>query len=148
MKFTIIIPTFNNFEYLKLCINSIEKNSSFQHQLIVHINGADPDTESYLKQHSYDYTSSETNIGLCSGVNLAAKKAINSYLVYAHDDMYFLPMWDSHLIDEIQNINDINFYLSMTQLSHTHGVKGNLQHIHFDCGSNLENFNESRYQTK
>ena len=28
----------------------------------------------------------------------------------------------------------------MTQVSHTKGVKDNLQHIHFDCGTSLENF--------
>ena len=49
MKFTIIIPTVNNFEYLKLCINSIKKNSSYEHQLIIHINGVDLTTENYLK---------------------------------------------------------------------------------------------------
>tara|TARA_B110000261_G_C12831509_1_gene256400 strand:- start:51 stop:581 length:531 start_codon:yes stop_codon:yes gene_type:complete len=32
----------------------------------------------------------------------------------------------------------------MTQLSHKNGVKGNLQHIHFNCGSNLNDFNEAK----
>ena len=48
MKFSIIIPTYNNFNYLKLCINSIIKNSKFNHEIIVHINGYDETTENYL----------------------------------------------------------------------------------------------------
>ena len=36
--FSIIIPTFNNLEYLKLCLKSIQKNSKFDHEIIVHIN--------------------------------------------------------------------------------------------------------------
>ena len=36
--FSILIPTFNNIDYLKLCIESIRKNSKFNHQIIVHIN--------------------------------------------------------------------------------------------------------------
>ena len=36
--FSIIIPTFNNLEYLKLCLKSILKNSKFDHEIIVHIN--------------------------------------------------------------------------------------------------------------
>ena len=28
--FSIIIPTFNNLEYLKLCLGSLEKNSKFK----------------------------------------------------------------------------------------------------------------------
>jgi len=142
MKFTIIIPTVNNFEYLKLCINSIKKNSAYEHQLIIHINGVDITTENYLKVNNFEFTSSDTNIGLCSGVNLASKKAKTDYILYAHDDMYFLPKWDLHLKNEINKIEHNQFYLSMTQLSHKKGVKGNLQHIYFDCGSNLNDFDE------
>ena len=36
--FSIIIPTFNNFEYLKLCLNSIKKNSNYKHEIILHLN--------------------------------------------------------------------------------------------------------------
>jgi glycosyltransferase involved in cell wall biosynthesis len=36
--FSIIIPTFNNLDYLKMCISSIKKNSKFKHQIIVHVN--------------------------------------------------------------------------------------------------------------
>ena len=32
--FSILIPTFNNLDYLKLCIDSIKKNSKFEHQII------------------------------------------------------------------------------------------------------------------
>ena len=144
MKFTIIIPTSNNFEYLKLCLSSIKKNSAFEHQIIIHINGTDSNTQNYLNQYNYEYTVTNVNIGLCSGVNLAVKKAKTNYIIYAHDDMYFLPKWDLHLIDEINKINHKKFYLSMTQLSPKHGVKRNLQHIHFDCGSNINDFNESK----
>ena len=35
---SILIPTYNNLKYLKLCIDSIIKNSSEKHELIVHIN--------------------------------------------------------------------------------------------------------------
>ena len=35
--FSIIIPTFNNIEYLKLCLESI-KNSRYNHEIIIHVN--------------------------------------------------------------------------------------------------------------
>ena len=34
---------------------------------------------------------------LCTGVNMAARKSTTDYIVYAHDDMYFLPKWDLYL---------------------------------------------------
>ena len=33
-----IIPTFNNLDYLKLCLDSIKKNSEYNHEIIVHVN--------------------------------------------------------------------------------------------------------------
>ena len=144
MKFSIVIPTYNNFNYLKLCINSIIKNSSFDHEIIIHINGIDKLSEDYIKENNYLYTSTPKNVGLCTGVNMAAKKSSTKYIVYAHDDMYFLPKWDYYLLNEVNNIGHNNFYLSLTQLSHTLGVKGNLQHIHFDCGSTLKDFDKKK----
>ena len=53
MKVSIIIPTYKNFVYLKFCIDSIIKNSKFDHEIIVHINGEDNLTEDYLLKKNY-----------------------------------------------------------------------------------------------
>ena len=140
MNFSIIIPTFQNFDFLKFTIESINKNSSHKHEIIVHINGKDQLTENYLTDNNYKFTQSEKNIGLCSGVNLAAKLSTHDYILYAHDDMYFLPKWDEYLANEVNIHKHNKFYLSMTQISHTIGEKGNVQHIHFNCGDSLKNF--------
>tara|TARA_Y100000591_G_scaffold68841_1_gene57046 strand:- start:18 stop:884 length:867 start_codon:yes stop_codon:yes gene_type:complete len=144
MIFSIIIPTFQNFNYLKNTIESIELYSSYKHEIIVHINGVDNQTESYLNYKKINYTKSKVNIGLCSGVNSAAKISNQDYILYSHDDMFFLPNWDDFLIQEIKSIKHNKFYLSMTQISYTKGIKGNLQHIHYDCGKNLDNFNKEK----
>ena len=143
-KFSIVIPTFENSDYLKLCINSILKNSTFSHQIIVHINGDDENTEKILLEKNITYTKSIENIGLCSGVNIASKKVSTNYILYAHDDMYFLPNWDSILYEEVKKISHKNFYLSMTHISHMSGVKGDIQHIKYDCGSNINEFDENK----
>ena len=49
MLFSIIIPTLNNLDYLKLCIKSLKKNSSFNHEIIVHVNIGEDGTIEYLK---------------------------------------------------------------------------------------------------
>ena len=51
--FSIIIPTFNNLEYLKLCLKSIEKNSKFKHEVIVYINEGKDGTRDYLSKKNY-----------------------------------------------------------------------------------------------
>ena len=42
MRLSIIIPTFNNLNFLQCTYNSIIKNSRYNHEIILHINdGAD-----------------------------------------------------------------------------------------------------------
>ena len=48
MQFSIIVPTFINYNNLKTSINSIKKNSSYEHHVIVHSNDKDHETENYL----------------------------------------------------------------------------------------------------
>ena len=108
--FSIIIPSFNNFQYLKLCVNSIKKNSKFDHQIILHINEGSDGSLDYVKENNIEHTYSKKNIGLCSAANLAAKKAITDYIIYSHDDMYFCPEWDEILFNEI-NKTKTNFFI-------------------------------------
>ena len=35
---SIIIPTLNNIDYLKICLESLKKNSKYEHEIIPHVN--------------------------------------------------------------------------------------------------------------
>ena len=134
--FSIIIPTFNNLKYLKICISSIKKNSKFEHEIITHINDGQDGTEEYLITEKIKYTMTKYNAGICEGVNIAANEATTSYILYAHDDFYFCPSWDEVLLSEVKKISHNNFYLS--------GIMMNNGPLKFDCGNRLENFNEKK----
>ena len=102
--FSILIPTFNNLKYLKVCIESIKKNSKFIHQIIVHINEGSDGTIEYVKNLGIDYTFSENNIGMPKALNLASKKARQNYILISHDDFYYCPGWDQVFYEEIKNL--------------------------------------------
>ena len=136
--FSIIIPTVNNLNYLSLCLDSIRKNSKFTHEIILHVNEGNDGTLDFVKSNKIIHTYSADNIGLCSGLNLAAKKATKDYILYSHDDMYFCPGWDDVLNDEIKNINTTAFYLSGTMIEKNSG------HIQLDCGDDYFNFDEKK----
>ena len=136
--FSIIIPTFNNLNYLSLCLDSIHKNSKYTHEIILHVNEGKDGTIDFARSNKIIHTYSANNIGLCSGVNLAAKKATKDYILYTHDDMYFCPDWDHVLNDEIKNINTTAFYLSGTMIEKNSG------HIQLDCGDDYFNFDEKK----
>ena len=134
--FSIIIPTFNNLEYLKVCLNSIKNNSKFAHQIIPHVNIGDDGTKDFLLSKKFDFSFTDYNSGICEGVNRAAKKSTFEYILYAHDDFYFCPEWDVALKNELDQIGHNKFYLS--------GIMMNNGPLKLDCGNNLKDFNEKK----
>ena len=77
MKISTIVPTYNNLNYLKLFLKSIKENSNYKNEIIVHVNEGSDGTLDYVKNENIKFTYSKENIGLCSAVNLASKKASN-----------------------------------------------------------------------
>ncbi len=118
-EFSILIPSWNNLEYLKLCLKSIMKNSKFKHQIIVHINEGNDGSLEWVKKNEIDFSFSKNNIGICYALNTASTLAKTKYIVYMNDDMYVLPDWDLHLWNEIIKLPDDNFFLSSTMIEPT-----------------------------
>lgn len=134
---SIILPTYNNIRYLKLCIKSIKKNSKYNHEIILHINEGTDGTLEYAKKNELKFSYSAINNGICIGCNNAAKLSKYELLLYAHDDMYFCPNWDSILINESKKINGDNYYLSGTMIKNGH--------IHnYSCGDTIDDFDEKK----
>ena len=134
--FSIIIPTFNNVKYLKLCIESIKRNSIFNHEIIAHVNLGEDGTKEYLDKKNIEYSFTNYNAGICEGMNKATKKANFDFILYSHDDFYFCPKWDEILNEEIKKIGHNRFYLS--------GIMMNNGPLKFDAGSDFETFDEKK----
>ena len=136
--FSIIIPTFNNLNYLKLCLDSIKKNSKFNHEIIIHVNEGSDGTLDYIKAQKYKHSFNERNAGVCVAFNNAAKLSTKKYIVLAHDDMYFCPGWDECFYNELKNIDQKDFFLSGTM------VQPFESYINLDCGKSFADFNENK----
>ncbi len=144
-KFSIIIPTWNNLEYLKLCIHSLRKNSVFDNQIIIAINeGIDGTPEWLSNQGDIDYIHSQTNLGVCYAVNACRPYVTTDYIVYMNDDMYACPNWDKELYNEIQKIGTDKFFLSSTLIEPRSNTNPNYVAIIKDFGDSVETFNEER----
>lgn len=112
--FSILIPTWNNLKYLQLCIESIEKNSTFEHQILIHINEGNDGTLNWVKEKGFTYTHSIENIGVCLALNGLRPLIETDYILYMNDDMYVCPEWDKFLWEEIQSLPDNKFFISST----------------------------------
>ena len=112
--FSILIPSWNNLSFLKLCIESIEKNSAYKHEILIHVNDGSDGTLEWVRQKGYKYTHSEENIGVCYALNGLRPLATTDYIMFMNDDMYVCPGWDTALVEEIKRIGHKMFFLSST----------------------------------
>lgn len=116
MQFSILIPTWNNLEFLKCCVNSIRENSLEQHEILVYVNeGADGSAE-WCQQANLEFIHSEKNVGVCTALNSLFDLATKDIICYVNDDMYLCPNWDEPLIRAIEKIGHEKFYLSATMI--------------------------------
>ena len=137
---SVIIPSYNNKDYLELCINSLEKNSYYKNEVLVHVNEGNDGTIEFLKKKKIYFTHSKNNIGLCSGCNLVSKNARFNYILYSHDDMYFLPDWDQILIEKVNKLKTNKFYFSSIMINGDPKLKG---HLNLNAGDTIKNFDEN-----
>lgn len=139
--FSIFIPTWNNLAFLKLCVESIRKNSTYKHQIIVHVNDGSDGTLEWVKSEGIDYTYSEQNVGVCLAMNMMRTKVATDYILFLNDDMYVLPLWDKVLVDEIRRLPDNRFFLSATTIQpHTKSASIILANY----GDTIESFQEDK----
>ena len=140
--FSILIPSWNNLAYLKLCINSIQKNSTYPHQIIVHVNEGNDGSLAWIEQQTQlDYTYSKENVGVCYALNACSQLADTDYILYMNDDMYACPGWDAALWHEIEAIGHPYFFLSATAIEPQSQSNCSISKSY---GTTINNFNEQQ----
>lgn len=138
--FSILIPTWNNLDFLKVCVASIRSNSTYKHQIIVHVNDGGDGTLEWVQNQRLDYTHTEKNVGVCLAMNMMRSKVKTDYICFLNDDMYVLPQWDKALYDEIKRMPDNKFFLSSTTIQpHTRGASV----LVADYGDSIQTFREA-----
>jgi len=141
-KFSILIPSWNNLEFLKLCINSIKKNSHFHHQIVVHINEGSDGTLEWVNEQNLSYSYSNKNVGVCYGFNSPSSLAISEYIVLIDDDVYVCPDWDLFLWEEIEKLDTKYFSISGTKIEPVNTLNKCVISP-FDFGKSPEEFKEA-----
>jgi GT2 family glycosyltransferase len=141
---SIIIPTWNNLPYLKLCLDSVRRNTRSSPQVVLHINDGSDGTLEWVREHGYAFTHTVKNSGVCEAVNLARTQAIGRYLLYLNDDMYVCPGLDSLLLGraaEFEGRGVMRYMISGTMIEAKDS--GNACTVNADFGHRLEEFRES-----
>lgn len=101
-KVDLIIPSYNNLDYLKLTIESIEKNTSHPYELCIVDSSTDQKVIDYLKtvkNHKVIFRTEKTSFAIA--VNVGAQNTSNPYLVVLNNDLIVTKNWLTNLMDKM-----------------------------------------------
>lgn len=110
--FSILIPTWNNLPYLKLCVDSIRRHSAFEHEILVHVNDGSDGTLEWVREQGLRHTWSKGNVGVCIALNDVARLATREWILFINDDMFCTPGWDTALVDTLRELGQKPAYLA------------------------------------
>lgn len=65
-------PTWNNLPYLRLCVESILRSSTFAHQVVGHVSDGSDGTLDWVRQAGFENTWSRQDAGVSLRLNTAA----------------------------------------------------------------------------
>ena len=138
--FSVVIPTWLNRDYLKVCLESIEKNSLLKNEILIHVNDGSDGTIEYLREKGIPFSQSAENIGICYSVNQAAARATKEWILYLNDDMYCCPGWDKKLAECVNKLGHDACMVSATMIEPIE--TGNACVSVADFGRGPDNFKE------
>lgn len=114
--FSVVVPTWNNLPYLQACLSSLERHSTYRHQVVLHINDGSDGSFDFASRNGFAFTHSPGNIGICHAMNAARALVRTRYIFYLNDDMILLPGWDEALWHAVRQIGHDEFFLSATMI--------------------------------
>ena len=102
-KVSILIPTRNNYDMIKRCIDSLEKKTNYSNKEILIIdNDSDcPKVKKYLQNIPYKIINYKGNFNFSKMNNFAAKQTSGDLLLFLNDDVKAI---DSNWLDELVSI--------------------------------------------
>lgn len=141
--FSIVIPSWNNLAYLKLCVESIRQHSQFEHEILVHLNDGSDGSLEWIQSQGIKYTQSDKNVGVCLSVNRLVGEASCDWVLYMNDDMVASPGWDTGFIRAISSVDSdlVMFFGTLIQPE----IGKNINMIKQNFGESPATFNEAKF---
>jgi GT2 family glycosyltransferase/Flp pilus assembly protein TadD len=101
---SIIILTFNQLAFTRLCVDSIRRHTPESHEIVFVDNGSNDGTVEWLRELAvrnphYSLISNGENLGYAKGNNQGIDAARGEYLLLLNNDVVVSPQWLSGLLD-------------------------------------------------
>lgn len=111
MTFSIVVPSWKDYKYLELFLNSLLQNTTVKYEVLLHLNEVDDQILDLARRYDLGCTFSEKNEGIAFGTNRCLERATGDYVFFPNSDMVMLPGWDIALQKAIEKFGE-NVYCS------------------------------------
>jgi len=103
-KVSIIIPNYNGVHYLKECLDSLDRQTFTQFEIIVIDNASTDGSVNYLKnnKHNIKLIEMKENLGFSIAVNMGIKNSLGDYVVLMNNDTVATETWLEKLVSCIE----------------------------------------------
>ena len=101
---SVVVLTYNNLDFTKACLESLEKNTLYPNWELVIVDNASTDgTPGYLRQfaegrENVSLILNEENLGFAGGNNRGIERARGAYIVLLNNDTYVTQGWLADLV--------------------------------------------------
>lgn len=100
---SIIIPVKDNFELTQVCLDSIMKYTTVEHELIIIDDGSFEKAENVLThpaiiKENVIFIRNEKSVGWCKAINQGIFVSRGEYLVFSNNDTVVTPRWDERML--------------------------------------------------
>lgn len=142
-KISILIPTYNNVNFMDWCLRALRSNTTTFLEILVHGNCGSEKLRNVCKKWAVDwYQSSSNNLGIAIPTNQLAKRSSGDYILYWNDDIYVAPDWD---IELLKRVNPNIFYQYLTPVMFERQWSNPSMNAPNDFGDSPENFREEEF---
>jgi len=116
---SVVILTFNQLEYTKECVASLQKHTPELHEIIFVDNGSTDGTVKWLKaltqkNKNYQLIENKQNLGFAKGCNQGIKASHGEFILLLNNDVVVAQGWLSGLVDCLRHAPDAGIVGPMT----------------------------------
>ena len=105
---TILILTFNNWEYTRQCLKSIKEKTQSPYKIVVIDNGSTDETIKELREDlSIYHIENSSNLGFAKGFNVGLVCVDTPYFVLCNSDVVVTPNWLVKMTAQIETDKDL-----------------------------------------
>lgn len=111
-KISIVVPSLNQGQYIRQCIESILAQNYAPLELIVIDGKSEDDTVNIIREYEQhiDYWVSEADSGQSNAINKGFKKATGTLVAWLNSDDFYLPNAFSDVLEAYRKYSEASFY--------------------------------------